>query len=474
MNTFPRLAIRPGEYPCEWVVGSKRLAGGLELRAGLPPVLAIYGDLEDHATTATRSLPERHEYARLVGRLRSNLDVVLTEAALTTWFPGQTIGLGRYAIVGLGVDRVPDDEYERIQLQITGSDLLFGVPPLSAVSWPANLRTSDEPFSASFNKDSRWRWRDDGRGIVIDCGYETQVGAPQPYHFEVAFAPTIDFVADTPTTLDAWVSEWVQPLVEVTSLATGMRQRLSWLRLEADDDGGVSSVAFGGGIDQAPFRAEAPDMRDDRDRRPLFTLAQLPTDFPGLLRSWGTAEASENPFLELCRLAVSRDELPPRARFLYLVQALEALHSFENQANDARTQATFEARREDVLEELEATGLSASALRFIKRNWSKQKLDSLDRRLRALLRSLPRPVRDDLLRPEMEPIVRRLEASEGADTLEAQVRVLRNHLSHGSQNYSGSELRPWVRALEIVCRAHLLRLIGFEDQAIETAFRRRT
>lgn len=55
----------------------------------------------------------------------------------------------------------------------------------------------------------------------------------------------------------------------------------------------------------------------------------------------------------------------------------------------------------------------------------------------------------------------------GAKTLAAQLEKLRNQLSHGDRTYEESELLPWVRAAEVMCRAHLMRLLGFDSLHIE-------
>jgi hypothetical protein len=185
------------------------------------------------------------------------------------------------------------------------------------------------------------------------------------------------------------------------------------------------------------------------------------------LKSWRKLETSQNPFFELCRLTLGRDDVPVRASFLYLVQALEALHSFENRKNDKRSQKGFEERRQALLEEFERDGVPATSITYLRRNWSKKKPENLERRLVSLIRTLPPAVRKTLVRPDMAAIANELRDEEGASTLEAQLRVLRNRLSHGSRNYADHELRPWAHAVEIMCRAHLLKRLGFSQTAIK-------
>jgi hypothetical protein len=67
----------------------------------------------------------------------------------------------------------------------------------------------------------------------------------------------------------------------------------------------------------------------------LFTASELPAPLPDVIERWRQLDSSDNPFPELYRLA-SAPDLPERARFLYLVQALEGLHGFEHNADDRR------------------------------------------------------------------------------------------------------------------------------------------
>jgi hypothetical protein len=320
----------------------------------------------------------------------------------------------------------------------------------------------------SFNPASHKTWRDEGEGISVDCGYEFRLPS-DPYRFELASAPTVDFKADVALTLDEWITRWVQPLVEVTSLATRKREQLAWLMVLGREDPIVSGVVFGVGIEQAPYQATLNEAWQDPERRPLFTLHTIALDFPVVLRAWRTLNTSDNPFVELSRLALTSADLPGRARFLYLVQALEALHWFENRRTDERTQKSFEKQRSDLLAELEGCGLAAPKLKFLRNTWGSRKPENLERRLGALLKGLPTAVRADLERPELAPVADELRAAEKADTLQAQIRVLRNRLWHGTRNYSETELQPWVRVLEVLARAHLLQLLGFDTTAIDKA-----
>jgi hypothetical protein len=471
---FPSLDVSPGEYSLEWILGDRRIAGDVALAARRLPRITAYGEPgEVVADRGEREFPQTRAIPRLVGRLRSNLDIVVLDATLDEWFPGQSFGAGRWAIVGLGIASVPEDAYDRIRFQITDSDLWFGVPPLDRVTWPArDSPATEKTFSASLNPSAHQVWEDIDDGITIDCGYEVSYTF-DPYHYGLAVAPVVDFYSQVPLRLDDWRDEWVQPLLGLAAFATKRPQTVSWLTVHIGSDRErQTGTVFAGGIDQAPYTADYKgEWRIDPERRPLFTLAGLSLSLPRVAREWRQLQSSDNPFVELYRLALFQPDLPLRARFLYLVQALEALHGYENREVEAERQMLFEERRNQVIEEAVAVGVSPQSWRFLRRFWSTRRPDSLDRRLAALLAALPVQLQSELdSNPELQPIrTALLEEDDTARTLPVQLRLLRNHLSHGDRNYDDRELRPWVQTVETVCRAHLLRLLGFDPSAIEHA-----
>jgi hypothetical protein len=121
-------------------------------------------------------------------------------------------------------------------------------------------------------------------------------------------------------------------------------------------------------------------------------------------------------------------------------------------------------RRATVLAELKAYPISSQTLTFLRAKWGKRMPDSLERRLTDLLSSLPKSVRKDLIRPDMAGIVTEFRNA-GARTLAGQLQMLRNRLSHGSTEYKAGDLQGWARAAEVICRAQLLRLLGFPSEA---------
>jgi len=160
------------------------------------------------------------------------------------------------------------------------------------------------------------------------------------------------------------------------------------------------------------------------------------------------------------------DELPPRAKLLYLLQALEALHGFEHKDEDDQAQAGFEERREAALDEIKHLCQPETA-KFVKKMWLKRRPDSLARRLQQLLAALPEAVSNELRRLDLTSLSVHF-SERDIESLEEQLQSLRNDLSHG-RTYRAEELAPWAAAVEIVCQASLLRLLGFDDESIADA-----
>lgn len=79
------------------------------------------------------------------------------------------------------------------------------------------------------------------------------------------------------------------------------------------------------------------------------------------------------------------------------------MHVEEHEAEDAAAQDEFAVRRMDVLAALKGVELPSDTCKFIQRNWSKRKMNGLDRRLRQLIQGLPVGVRNASVRHRATP-----------------------------------------------------------------------
>lgn len=477
---FPNPGFEFGDYPVEWLLKNRRFTGDVALAPRRRPQITLHGKLRRPKKNAAGELVyffpgQRISYPRLVGQLRSNQDIVVLEADIEEWFPERFSGFGRWGIVGLDIASVPDDAYDHITFQITDADLWFGAPPLEGIRWPKPSDT-DKTYSATLRLSANRTWRDTRNGFTLDFHYPHTYSL-DPYRFQLAFAPTFDVRSRHPIGLHEWSRQWIAPLVDLASIATKRPQTLSWLNVHRGTDRNRrTGTVFSWGIHQAPYQAHYDDeWRQRPERRPLFTISSLGGTPMQLVKRWRSLQASDDPFGELYRSAIFDSELPARGRFLHLVQALEAHHSYSTHKLDERDQKAFVKRRLQVIGAAEAAGLSPANVRTLKREWGTRKTDSLDRRLLALLSQLPPGLRATLeANPALEPIRHAIisDPDLNASTLQSQLRVLRNQLSHGSKNYADHELRPWVELAETVCQARVLMLLGFSPPEIENALAR--
>jgi hypothetical protein len=284
--------------------------------------------------------------------------------------------------------------------------------------------------------------------------------------------------SDELRTVDQWVDEFVTPLVRLLTLATRRPQKVSWVTLERTS--GLSSgiearewpiraQLFGSGISQGPFISEdASDWRES-GTRPIFDLASTGLVLPALLRAWRDVDSGDNPFVELYRLAMFQRDLPKRAQFLYLVQALEALHGYEHRQADATAATRYQARRKETIDRLHVSGALDEDIRFLKQAWPSRPREDLARRLRSLIRhrDLPPVVRQTVESLRSTGIFAEVNES----TVENAIRHVRNDLAHGNRNYAEWNLRRWTDVLDALCRVHLLRLLGCSSTVMEGAFR---
>jgi ApeA-like protein len=207
-RTFPDPGFRPGDYAVEWSVGkTRRFSGDVGLAPRRLPRIELDGKLRhprrDAAGNFVFPLPGQEiRYPRLVGRLRSNEEVVLIDVALSEWFPERFLGRARWSIAGLGVASVSDDRYGHVSFQITDADLWAGIPPLARTTWPRPGSATTE-FSATLNQDAHRVWRDTRNGVTIDFGY-AHTFSLDPYEFRLTFAPVFDLHSRQPITLDDW------------------------------------------------------------------------------------------------------------------------------------------------------------------------------------------------------------------------------------------------------------------------------
>ncbi len=84
---IPKLPTQTGDYAVQWFLDDRVIPGELSLEPNRPPHAALYGDVVAKDWSFGGRFPEDHTFDRVVGRMRSGQDVVLTDAELSIWFP---------------------------------------------------------------------------------------------------------------------------------------------------------------------------------------------------------------------------------------------------------------------------------------------------------------------------------------------------------------------------------------------------
>lgn len=455
---FPGIVEEPGSYSATFEFRGKKLPGTLELSALRAPVALFF---DGSGQLASGGFPQYSEQERLVGRLSSNLDVVMADVHVAEYFPGQYRASAAYAVVGLEMtEQRFDGGFVKAELQMEGLDEFFGTMPIQEYMLPGGGR---QDFTAR-REQTRLEWRDEG--IKIGSEYGWTLNSLDGYEFRLSFIPTFDLESQEPLPAKVIIYEWLKPLVRLLTFSTKHTRRLSWATLVARDDAGSSGVraqVFGSGMTQEPFYASRPEYRNSGDK-PLFTRHDLPVPLPKLLGHWLRLDGSDNPFPELYRLA-SAPDLPARARFLYLVQALEALHGFENRQRDQERLTKHRTLRHQVIDDVRK--VSQDLARIVKDLVSNRPPESLERRLNGLLDATPAPVVERLANNQSDPMALRYLA-DGDVTFSQIARRIRNDLSHGNFNPEAADLKPWIERLNRLAQAQLLRLLGFDAGLISS------
>jgi hypothetical protein len=468
VTDFPKLLLEPGHYECRWFVRRRSYAGSIDLLGNRFPFVHLY---DDHSRIPTVDFGAARHHRRLRGQLRNNMGVVATDAALSSFFPGQASGLAHYAVVGGGVEDIEDDRYDGLSVQITGLDPFIGRPPIERGDVPWPIRVRGRLRYPQVTGRPGFKYRSTREAVVISCGYDS-VYPMSAHTVNVVFAPMvyIDSI-DGLLTFAEWAERWIKPLVALVSFATGAPQKVTIVTLTVGSGRErIQGAVFGGGIGQNPYPAVGAADWKMPGGRPYLSLATMTRRLPSLVRQWRDLESGDNPFLDLYGYAFQHPDLPDRAAFLLRAQALEALQGYEARHQDAQSQGRFTRDRTKLLGNLASVGASQTLIREIDQLIGRSPRSSLAGNLKQLSKKLPDAFTTNLDRPELRPLANRLRAARPhtGNGLHEELAALRNGLSHG-ESYPDNELLPWLRPIDLLCRATLMRLLRFKDNDIVAA-----
>lgn len=479
-DTPLKLVIEPGEYHCTWSLldqggEPQEFPGDLELRPGLQPIGSAHGNLpitwSESNGGFSAGFPQTRTYPSVRGHLISGHDVLMLEATVQFWSRDRAFIDARAAIVGLQLfdAEEPPDLFTGCKLQVTGLDSIAGVAPLKSFTFPANndVHLQGE-WSAEGNPDSSQEWSASGTTLRLEYDASARVG--DPYSYGLAFSPVLVIETEPPLIFDSWVSNWVDPLSRLVALVTGRREEITYfsVKLAAREPWPFHRYAqvFAHGLSQKPY---ASQQRELLRIKPAMRLKADSLSLLELTSAWQRLNEEHHPLVETYGAFLGAPRQHPRARFLLLIQSLEALYGYETRAIYEARRAKHTVLRDEVIEAA-LPHLQPQQRRFLKNSVSKSPMSSLDEAMKATFTTLPIDLSAEL---GEQPLIHKLKDDprphEGpVETL----RLIRNDLAHGSQGYDVLGLHDVSQVLERVTRAHMLRVLGCPLEVQERALAR--
>lgn len=454
LSEFPKLKIEPGSYAC--VVkhsGGQRLQAQLHLNAAQHPQGEIFDWPLEQREVYSFPQPEEH-FAMLQCDLRMGLEALLFDVSVEAWFPGRAHMRATLAVVGHGLFDDPSRVFYEISLQITEGHRLFGVAPLASVIAPQTLPgTGKVQFSVEVDIDANRTYQ--SGGTELRCRYWLTHTLLDYFQFHIRSAPIFEVKSAAPLAPTEWLSEHVLPLRELVTLATLQPQTVAWVTFHEDYEVPSGRTMqrtyqlFSREVEQTPY---APNRDQRRDGITLFSFSDLPYSPVELLRRWEELRQTHPGFVQPLMQALT-EQMNPRARFLFLVQALEGLH--HQTSGDGPTPVEdHRAKRKALLRAARDAGMETGDVRWLDRWLDRYGRYTLEERL-AQLRDA---VREDVA------------AVADLRLVPGDIPVVRNRLSHGAEEYATSFLRPRMLAMSAIGVAHVLRLLGLPLDRLTTLF----
>lgn len=458
-----RLPFEPGEYPGVLDLPDGAAQSAFQFRPNRPPTFEVY---EDHAEPMAWLPKQAVHHQRLIGRLRTNHDLVLGDAYLEEWSVGQHSGSARWALVGLEVAR--HLVWQRLRVHISGLEALLH-RPVNEHYWPSDGRSDRQTYSAVL---APYPVAESIHGGVRVHPHFNTSSTIDPYEHRVTTYAATTFHADQPLDVDSWLQEWAQPLATLVSIATGRREQLRLVTTQNEQTNTVGrldrvqGVLFASGINQELEPAERQLDDAGRPLVPLFTLAESPP-LATMVAKWRSV-AQDLPALPLLRLSQNPD-LHPGVRFLLLAHAAESLHRATVAAEEPAAYKRRKDRYKEVLAAIKSAGLTDEH-QFLREIAEPRRPYPLFERLQDLLSAtaLSRHLDAwDTRTADLDVEVRQHERT--SRCLGERLAHARNILSHGAGQISPRALKPAVTLLDIVVRLAILNRLGFTTEQVNAA-----
>ncbi|MFD8300022.1 HEPN domain-containing protein [Streptomyces bauhiniae] len=462
--------LQPGTYRCTWHLPHDEevidLPGELSLKSNRQPEGAIFADIPGvwtvNGSTRSAGFPQDDEFPALKCSLDNGLQAILLDCSSMIWAPNRAAIYARCALVG---NRIDSDSLsiDRLKIQISGIDSLFGKSPIKGHSMPTERGVPGVgTWSVEQNPESTQIWEDEDAKLT--ASFDSSIAMADPYYFRMCHSPSILIDTKAPIDFDSAVQQWVEPLTDLAALALGKPQRITYLALGSRNGKGEKPEwdklqVYGSGIYQEPFNSSLKEIRENHSVIEWSTDDRSPLE---ALRCWQILNSSHHPLVETYGSFLNVQTQHPRARYLLLLQALEGLHGYENKDIEEAEAERHRTKKSEIVEKLKTCFLlSAKERKFLKSNISNRPPKGLDWRLRESFSRISAAVMQDL---EKTDLVRSVmtddrKPNDAADAL----RIIRNDLAHGNKGYPVEDLDAVAKVLERVARAHFLRILGYCD-----------
>lgn len=472
----PRLT--PDSYRCTWLIPDEsgelhRLQGDVELRSSRPPRGVIYANVPGvwgiGENVNVASFPQFRNYPILRGELINGLDVVLYDAEVMSWADERAIIDPKCALVGPRSTSQGALKFDALRIQVSHMDSLFGVAPIKSHTIPRGERVHlSGTWSVEQEPESTQVWSDSHAKLTMS--YSSKISTADPYHFRMTYSPICVIELVEAVSLEDVMSEWVDPIHRLITLATGKGEDLTYLSLRPESEGAANwqtqLQVYGSGVTQRPFTSAKSEVMKTRS---VFTYRGDQMSALCLSRLWQKMSSSHHPLVETYGNFIVTKGQHPRAAYLLLVQALEGLHGHEHKAREEARETSYAVEREALLEVVKGQSLlTGPQFKFLKKNLNRKPPVSLDSRLKDIFAELPQDVTGDLAATDLIRAVTG-ESSAKVDVFNS-LRIIRNDLAHGNRGYDTQGLYEVTVILEKVARAHMLRVLGCDTEIQHRVF----
>ncbi len=456
-----KLSFSPDDYLVTWQLPSPEggrfdAHGALTVEAGKSPTGIAHGDFEnklEQMSDGAISFPQIVTAPVMSGNLSTGANALLVNARVTYWFPTQARIEADAAIITLAeVSAIEEMPFQSFDIQISGLDALAGVGPIKSTKLPTMGGAGT--WAAELASDFTQQWNDAGASMILT--YHGSFRSFDPYAFSMGFSPVLSCKLMTPLALRQLIDDWIDPLRRVVSVGTGRAEDITYLTVYPVTPQGTEQKGqlFGSGITQEPYESSREEI--DKIKAPL-RLKPDQVSLLELLRAWQKLAGVHHPLLETYGSMLHTRDQHPRSRFLLLLQAIEGTHGHETRAAFARRQKKHTEDRDSVME-LAQQVLDGRQVRFLDRNLGKRPPGGLEPSVDWLAKRLPGAWVAQL---EATPLIATAKnPPTNARSASDALRIIRNHLAHGTKGYDAYELHQVVKILEQMVRGHALELLG--------------